>query len=103
MTFELRRSNTAAQQLVELEADAGKAVILKAVRGALARLEQNPNHPGLNVHPWKGSKCPHTPEKTLFEAYAQNNTPGAYRIFFCYCVAKGERGIINIIAITPHP
>jgi hypothetical protein len=36
----------------------------------------------------------------MFEAYAQNDTPGAYRIMWCYGPGKGE---ITIVAITPHP
>jgi hypothetical protein len=31
---------------------------------------------------------------------AQNKTPGADRIFWCYGPEKGE---MTIIAITPHP
>ena len=36
----------------------------------------------------------------MFEAYAENNTPGAYRIFWYY---GPEKTMISIIAITPHP
>jgi hypothetical protein len=36
----------------------------------------------------------------VFEAYAQNNTPGAYRIFWCYGPAKSE---LTIITITAQP
>lgn len=36
----------------------------------------------------------------VFEAYAENNTPGAYRIFWYY---GPSRGMITILAITPHP
>jgi hypothetical protein len=35
----------------------------------------------------------------VFEAYAQQNTPSAYRIFFCYGPDKKE---ITIVAIIPH-
>jgi len=36
----------------------------------------------------------------VFEAYAQQRTPGAYRIFFCY---GKERYVIEILTIVPHP
>ena len=36
----------------------------------------------------------------VFEAYAEQNTPAAYRIFFFY---GKPRGVIVIIAITQHP
>lgn len=99
MPFELARTDAADRQLAALEADPGLFRQLKAVRKALGLLQQDPNYRGLNVHSVKGAACPHG--DTLFEAYAQNNTPGAYRIFFCY--PPGQRGRILIIAITPHP
>jgi hypothetical protein len=36
----------------------------------------------------------------VFESYAQNKTPGAYRIFWTYGPIKEE---ITILAITSHP
>jgi|CZKU01.1.fsa_nt_gi hypothetical protein len=97
--FELDFSVPAADELAALEGDAGQLRALKAVRKALGLLQRDPNHPGLNVHPYKGKTCPHG--DTLFEAYAQNKTPGAWRIFFCYPPAA--RGRILIVAITTHP
>lgn len=57
-------------------------------------------HPGLNTHEFKGRPCPHG--RKLFEAYAQNNTPGAYRIFWCHMPAPEIR-TLYIVAITKHP
>ena len=43
----------------------------------------------------------------VWEAYAQNKTPGAYRVFFHYGPGekKGPRriAVLTIVAITPHP
>jgi hypothetical protein len=43
----------------------------------------------------------------VFEAYAQNQTPGAYRVFFMYgpdrVEGKKRTAVLTIIAITPHP
>jgi len=36
----------------------------------------------------------------VFEAYAEHPTPAAYRVFWHY---GPEKGVITIIAITPHP
>jgi len=36
----------------------------------------------------------------VFEAYAENNTPAAYRIFW---YSGPEKKQITIVAITPHP
>ncbi len=55
-------------------------------------------HPSLNAHEFKSLKGPRG--EKVFEVYAQQNTSGAYRIFWYYGPAKGE---VSIIAITPHP
>jgi hypothetical protein len=99
VAFQLERSPKAAEQLAELERDAGLYRQLKAVRKALGFLQVDPDYRSLNVHPLIGETCPHG--GTLFEAYAQNKTPGAYRIFFCY--PPDQRGWIYVVAITPHP
>jgi hypothetical protein len=36
----------------------------------------------------------------VFEAYAENNTSGVYRIFWMY---GPEKDVITILAITAHP
>lgn len=99
MPFELDRTDAAAKQLEALDADQGLFRQAKAVKKALGLLQADPNYPGLNVHPMKGETCPHG--DTLYTAYAQNKTPGAWRIFFCY--PPSQRGRILIVAITPHP
>lgn len=71
---------------------------LKSVRKALGLLQNNPRHPGLNTH--KYSSLQGKSGEDIFEAYAQNRTPGAYRIFWHYGPPKNT---ITIIAITPHP
>jgi len=74
----------------------------KALNKALDLLKANPAHAGLHTHKWQGNSCPHG--KTLWECYAENNTPGAFRVFFCYCkVSDDSRALINIIAVGPHP
>lgn len=71
---------------------------LKAVRKALGFLQLNPKHPGLHTHKYTSLTGPHGGD--VFEAYAENHTPGAYRIFWCYGPNKGE---ITILSIIPHP
>ena len=71
---------------------------LKAVRKALAYLQTNPRHPSLNTHKYTAITGPHGEE--IFEAYAQNQTPAAYRIFWYYGPNKKE---ITVVAITKHP
>lgn len=82
----------------ELEASRTYAKRLKAVQKALGYLQINLRHPGLNTYKYASLFGPKGED--VFEAYAENNTPGAYRIFWHYGPAKKA---ITIIAITPHP
>ena len=70
----------------------------KAVSKALGFLKQNPRQPSLQTHVYAAFKGP-SGEK-VFEVYAEQDTPAAYRIFFYYGETKGE---IVILAVTPHP
>ncbi len=74
--------------------------LFKQIRKAIALLQSNPRHPGLRTHEYHSLEHPSDPAGKVFEAYAQNKTPGAYRIFWCYGPGKKE---ITLIAITPHP
>ena len=98
MTFELLFTDQADADLDSLEAEAGLAKRLKAVRKALALLETIPRHPGLNTHKFSSLKGPRGEE--VFEAYAENKTPAAWRVFWYYGPDKKQ---ITILAITPHP
>jgi hypothetical protein len=98
VNFELLFTDQAGADLDSLEADAGLAKRLKAVRKALALLETNPRHPGLSTHKFSSLSGPRGEE--VFEAYAENKTPAAWRIFWYYGPDKRQ---ITILAITPHP
>ena len=98
MPFRLLFTDDAKTDLFELENDPARAKRFKAVRAALGKLQNNPRHPGLNTHKFSDKKG-HGGED-LFEAYAENNTPGAYRIFWLY---GPEKNIITVISITSHP
>lgn len=74
--------------------------LFKQVKKTIDFLESNPRHPGLHTHEYDALPNPYNNEEKVFEAYAQNNTPGAYRVFWCYGPNKKE---ISIISITPHP
>ncbi len=74
--------------------------LFKQVAKAVRQLGADPRHNSLNTHEYDSLPNPVNPGEKVFEAYAQNSTPGAYRVFWCY---GPERGEITIIAITPHP
>ena len=88
----------ASEHLERLERDKGLAKRLKAVRKTLARLETEPRHPGLQSHEFKSLSSLHGVK--VFEAYAEQDTPAAYRVFWHY---GPERGQLTILAITSHP
>ena len=96
--FKLIFTDEAAKALDELEGDNGRAEILKAARKTLGLMETNLRHPSLNTHKYESLKGKNGEE--VFEAYAQNKTPGAYRVFWHYGPGKG---VLTIVAITPHP
>jgi len=98
MSFALKFTDEAVSNLKRLEEDNSLAKRFKAVRKALAYLETNPRHPGLNTHKFTSLSGPKGEE--VFEAYAENKTSAAYRIFWFYGPEKKE---ITIVAITPHP
>ena len=83
------------------KAKASKAEgLFKQVEKCIRLLLEDPGHPGLSTHEFHSIEHPYQKDGKVFEAYIQNRTPGAYRLFWCYGPAKGE---ITIIAITPHP
>ena len=98
MTFDLLFTPQAVSDLGKLENAPALLKRLKAVRKALGFLQLNPRHPGLNTHKFSSLSGPNGEE--VFEAYAENKTPAAYRIFWFY---GPEKKHITIIAITPHP
>jgi hypothetical protein len=96
---------TADQQLAALENDPAQAAICKQVKKTLGYLETDLRHPGLNTHEF--TALTGAGGEKVFEAYAQNQTPGAYRIFWHYGPDEGTGkkriAVITIVAITPHP
>ncbi len=87
----------AKAQLDRLIANPAQAKRSKAVRKALAQLRLNPRHPGLHTHKFHSLRGPNGEE--IFEAYAENRTPAAFRILWCY---TGHH-MITIVSIVPHP
>jgi hypothetical protein len=74
--------------------------LFKQVNKTINFLKTDPRHPSWQTHPYFAIKNPYDANQKGFEASAQNQTPGAYRVFWCYGPEQGE---IIIIAITPHP
>ena len=98
--FELRFTKTANDQLANLEGNVSKKALVRQIKKSLGFLQTNPKHPSLNTHAYDSIEHPFNPNEKVFEAYAQNNAPSAYRIFWCYGPQKKQ---ITVIAMTPHP
>ena len=105
MNRELSFTPEARRNLADLQKSPSKRSTLQQVRKTLGLLETNPRHPSLNTHAFRSLHGPNGEE--VFEAYAQNQTPGAYRVFFMYgpdrVEGKKRISVLTIIAITPHP
>ena len=96
--FDLKYTENAEDDLKELIVDKSNKVALKAVVKSLKLMSNNLKHPSLNTHKYDELEGPNGEE--VFESYAQNNTPGAYRIFWHY---GPEKKTITILLISPHP
>lgn len=105
MTRELRFTVSARASVRELEANPKQAGLLKQLRKVLGLLETDLRHPSLQTHKFRSLAGPNGEE--VFEAYVQNQTPGAYRVFFCYgpdrIEGKRRVPVLTVIAVTPHP
>jgi len=96
--FTLYFTDEAQEQYDALKMDKGLQKRHKAVKNALSYLKTNPRHPSLQTHEF--TSLTKIVGKKVFEAYAEQNTLAAYRIFWFYGPGKKE---ITIISITSHP
>jgi len=105
MNRELVFTDVADQQYEELESNPATKGVFKQVRKTLGLLETNPRHPSLETHEYSSLRGVNG--ERVWEAYAQQNTPAAYRVFFHYGPDRHEKGkripVITIVAIIPHP
>jgi mRNA-degrading endonuclease RelE of RelBE toxin-antitoxin system len=96
--FELQWTDTARETYKLLKGSKSQQKRYKAVKKTLKFLAADPHHNSLQTHEYNSLRS--TKGEKVFEAYAEQNTPAAYRVFFYYGPSKG---IITILAITPHP
>jgi len=106
MHRELRFKPIATEQLNRIKHDPVLKGILKQVTKTLGYLETNLRARSLQTHEFESLTKRYG--KKIFEAYVQQDTPGAYRVFWLYgpdeIDKRGNRiPIITVVAITPHP
>jgi len=96
--FELEWTEEAEGAYNLLKGDASQKKRHKAVKKTIKFLATNPRCNSLQTHEYSSLKGPNG--EKVFEAYAEQDTPAAYRVFWYYGPSKGR---ITIFAITPHP
>jgi len=105
MTRKLVFTESAKAVLAGLQNNRTERARYKQVAKTLGLLETNLRHPSLQTHKFQSLRCTNGVE--IFEVYAQQQTEGAYRVFFFYgpdIIKKKKRTrVLTIIAIEPHP
>jgi hypothetical protein len=96
--FEVFWAATAKESYVSLKSDLSKKKQYKSVKKAIRLLANDPHYPSLQTHEFTSLKGPEG--EKVFEAYAEQNTPGAYRILWYY---GPQKDVITIFVITSHP
>jgi hypothetical protein len=100
LPFKITLSETADRHLHDLEfhQDRRELAKLRKVRKCLGYLQTKPRHPSLATHEY--SSMIGVSGQKVWEAYVENNTPAAWRVFWHYGPGSNE---ITIVAVTPHP
>ena len=96
--FELQWTDEAKATYKLLKGNPSEKARYRAVKKTIKLLAENPRHPSLQTHPFLSLNGPNG--EKVFEAYAQQKTSAAYRVFWYYGPSKGE---MTVFAITPHP
>ncbi|MEH1908032.1 hypothetical protein [Nostoc sp.] len=96
MNFKIIFSTEASTALAKLQQTDSKKY--QKVLKTLGLMEINLRHPSLNTHKYESLSGANGEE--IFEAYVENKTPAAFRVFWYY---GSEPGVITILTITPHP
>ena len=104
--FTVELTPTAEANKKAIDKDKSDPGLSRQVNKALGFLSSNPKHPSLVSHKFESLTNPKNSKEPIFESYAQNNTPSAYRIFWIYGSIRRpptSGKIITVFAITPHP
>ncbi len=96
--FKLQWTAEARENYNLIKNDASQEKRYKAVKKTLNFLAMNPRHSSLQTHIFMSLKGPNG--EKVFEAYAEQKTAAAYRVFWYFGPSKGT---ITILAITSHP
>ena len=95
--FELEWTDEAKEVYNRMKGNPSQKIRYNAVKKTLKYLSENPHHNRLQTHPFLSLEGPNG--EKVFEAYAQQNTPAAYRVFWYY---GAKRCTIVLLTITAH-
>ncbi len=98
--FEIVFTHNAQKELDRLQSFPQNTGLVKQLKKTIGFLQTNLRHPSLQTHIFHSMKNPYNPREKVFEAYVQQHTPAAYRLFWCYGPQNGQ---ITVIALTLHP
>ena len=90
--------NSLSEKFHNGSAKKNETKLYKQLGKAMALLQNDPRHPGLNSHEISSLTARYGMK--VFESYLENNTPKAGRIFWVYDPKKKD---ITIIGLEPHP
>jgi hypothetical protein len=96
--FVLEWTDEANETYDRLKRDASQIKRYKAVKKTLKLLARDPRYPSLQTHEFASLRGPNG--EKVFESYAEQRTPAAYRVFWYYGPSRSR---ITIFTITPHP
>ena len=94
--FRLHLTETIREQIKAVSQDPAQAGLEFQLKAAITKLAHHPKFKGLNSH--KYDSLNERYGKEVWESYVQNNTPGAWRLFWFYGVGKDE---ITLVLATP--
>ncbi len=96
--YRLILTDTARAQIKAVSENPAQAGLEFQLKAAIAKLVHDPKFKGLNSHKYDSLNDRYG--KEVWESYVQNNTPGAWRIFWFYGPGKDE---VTLVLATPHP
>lgn len=96
--FKITITKEFKQQITAIKEDPTREGLEFQIKATITKLAHDPKYKGLNSHKFSSLNEKYGCE--VWESYVQNNTPGAWRLFWLYGKGKNE---ITLLLVIPHP
>ncbi len=96
--FKIFLTDEFREQLKKIKNNPSQSGLEFQIKAAITKLAHSPKYKGLNSHKYDSLTEKYNCE--VWESYVQNNTLGAWRIFWRY---GKEKDMITLLLVTPHP